>query len=82
MEDSLLCDINYFPVFIIIILLSSNRPSDLLRSPAISLEVCLLTIFLWGRSKAFVLVVWNVPFNLSAGANFFCISGILLWVFS
>jgi predicted neutral ceramidase superfamily lipid hydrolase len=81
MEDTLLCVTNYCIVIIItIVLLSSNRPSDLLRSIVISLEVCLLTFFLWGRSKAFVLVVWNVPFDLSAGVNFFCIVGILLWV--
>ena len=59
MEDSLLCDTNYFTILIIttIILLSNNRPSDLLRFPAISLEVSLLTIFLWGHRKAFVLVI-------------------------
>ena len=58
----------------IIILLSSNRFSSLLRSlAAIYLEVSLLTVFLWGRSAALVLVVWNIPSDLHAAASFFSI---------
>jgi len=61
--------------------LSSNRLTGLLRSSAISLEVSLLTVFLWWRSEAFVLVVWTVALDLNTAASFFCIVlGILLWV--
>ena len=45
-------------IIIILILffffLSSNRPSGLLRAPAISLGVSHLPIFLWGRREALV----------------------------
>jgi hypothetical protein len=66
---------------IIIILLSSERSSSLLRSlAAIYLEVSHVTVFLWGRNAALVMVVWNVRSDLHAAANFFCILiTILLW---
>ena len=47
-------------------LLSNNMPSGHLESPPISLEVWLLTFFLWGRNESFVLMVWGLPFNLQA----------------
>ena len=60
--------------------LSSSRPSGLLRSPAICLEVSLLTVFLWGRRESFVFVVWDVSFDFYAAAYSFCfVVGILLW---
>jgi len=54
----------------VIIILSSNRPNGLLRSPAFSLEVSLLTVFFWGRTKTSALLVWSVPFDLHAAADF------------
>ena len=40
-----------------------------------------MTVFLWGRSEAFVFLFWIVLFGLYAVARFYCIVvGILLWV--
>ena len=64
---------------IIIFVLFSNRPSGLLRSPAISLEVSLLNIFIWGCSEAPVLVVWNVASDWYAATSFFCIVVGIFW---
>jgi len=57
-------------IIIIIIILSNNRPNGLLRSTAISLEVSLFTVFFWGRTETFDLLVWSFPFDLYAAANF------------
>ena len=51
---------------------SSHRHIGLLRSPAISVEVFLFTVFLCGRSKTFVLAVKSLPLDLDAAANLFC----------
>lgn len=63
---------------ITITFLFSNRPLGLLLSPAICLQISLLTFFLRGRSEASILVVWNVPFDLYAAANFCYIFGSIL----
>jgi hypothetical protein len=47
-------------IIIIIIILSSNRSSGLLQSPAIFLEVFLLTVVLRGRNAALGLEGWSV----------------------
>jgi len=51
------------------IILSSSRPSGLLRSRTISLNIS-LTVFFWRRTETSDLLVRSVPFDLYVAADF------------